>query len=179
MMPFLFSLAGLALSVASPPPYKKVHVEAFTVIGIEARTSNELEMQSKGAIAGIVARVRKEGVLRKLNNRVGNDTYALYTKYKSDRNGPYTYFLGAKVSSAGSAPRGMVVRVVPSGEYAVFTGSGSPAANVVLKLWQHIWALEDAHQIDRAYGTDFEVHHGVDENHDPAGRVDVYVGLKN
>jgi hypothetical protein len=31
--------------------------------------------------------VRKDGVLKKLSNRVGVDTYALYTNYKSDHNG--------------------------------------------------------------------------------------------
>jgi hypothetical protein len=60
----------------------------------------------------------------------------------------------------------------------MFTGAGVPAVNVVLKLWQHVWDLEAAHQIDRAYKADFEVHHGIDENRDPGGRIDLYVGLK-
>ena len=172
----LTSLVFLALLFMAP--YHTAHVDSFTVIGIEGRTSNELELQSKGTIAGIVARVRKEGVLRKLPSRIGSDTYALYTNYKSDYHGPYTYFLGAKVAPGAKVPRGMVKREVATGEYAMFTGAGVPAINVVLKLWQHIWSLEDSHQITRAYQTDFEVHHGIDENKDPGGRVDVYVGLK-
>ncbi len=174
----LLAMSTLFLLKADQTALQPTRVEGFYVAGIEARTSNELEMRSKGKIAEIIARVKKEGVLRKLSNRVGSDTYALYTNYKSDHNGPYTYFLGAKVSSAGSVPRSLVLRKVPPGNYAMFTGSGVPAANVVLKLWQHVWSLEAAHQIDRAYKTDFEVHHGIDENHDPGGRVDLYVGLK-
>ncbi len=170
-------LAGLGLW-AEQSAFQQAHVDNFYVVGIEARTSNELEMRSKGKIAEIVARVRKEGLLKKITSRVGPNTYALYTNYKSDRNGPYTYFLGAKVSSTNKVPRGMVLRKVPAGTYAVFTGSGAPAANVVLKLWQHVWALESARQIERAYKTDFEIHHGIDENNDPGGRVDLYVGLK-
>jgi predicted transcriptional regulator YdeE len=175
---FLLGLSTLLVLKADQSALHQTRIGGFYVAGIEARTSNELEMQSKGKIAEIVARVRKDGVLKKLSNRVGVDTYALYTNYKSDHNGPYTYFLGAKVSSAANVPGGMVLRKVPFGTYAMFTGSGVPAANVVLKLWQHVWELEATHQIDRAYKTDFEVHHGVDENRDPGGRIDLYVGLK-
>jgi hypothetical protein len=44
--------------------------------------------------------------------------------------------------------------------------------------WAHVWNLGASHQIGRAYKTNFEVHHGVDENRDPDGRIDLYVGLK-
>ena len=156
-----------------------VHVNSFYVVGIEASTSNALEMKSQGKIAEVIERVRNENLLNKVSDRVGKDTYALYTDYESDRDGPYTYFLGAKVASAGQVPVGMVQHDVPAGDYAVFTGSGAPAAKVVLGLWQQIWDLETAGKIKRAYQTDFEVHHGIDENDDPDGRVDLYVGLKN
>jgi predicted transcriptional regulator YdeE len=175
---FLVACCSLLLLKADQSALHQTHVRDFYVAGVEVRTSNELEMRSKGKIAELVARVRKERVLKKLSNRVGIDTYALYTNYKSDHNGPYTYFLGAKVSSAGSVPASMVLRKVPAGRYAMFSGAGVPAVNVVLKLWQHVWDLEAAHQVDRAYKTDFEVHHGVDENRDPGGRIDLYVGLK-
>ncbi|HEX4165636.1 MAG TPA: GyrI-like domain-containing protein [Bryobacteraceae bacterium] len=183
MKPALVNILAISMSLPSLclllNAQNTRQVDAFTVVGIERRTSNERELQSKGAIAEVIAHVRKDGVLRKLKNRAGNDTYALYLNYKSDRNGPYTYFLGAKVSSDGAIPRGMVSHRVPAGEYAFYTGAGVPAVNVVLKLWQHVWSLEDGHAIDRAYKTDFEVHHGIDENNDPGGRVDLYVGLKN
>ena len=173
------SLTGFAFSGGDDSNLKHAHVDSFPVVGIEARTSNALELKSKGKIAEVMARVRKENLLKKISNRVGRDTYALYTNYKSDRNGPYTYFLGAKVTPGGRVPGGMVLRTVAAGNYAVLTDSGAPAPNVVLGLWQHIWSLESAGQIHRAYRTDFEVHHGIDENYDPNGRVDLYVGLKN
>ncbi len=177
LIPLLLLTALCALN-ADEPGFRKEHVTGFYVVGLEARTSNELEMRSKGKIGELVARVQKDGLLKKLGNRVGSNTYALYTNYQSDRNGAYTYFFGAKVSSSGSVPRGMVSRQVPSGDYATVTGAGAPAVNVILKLWHRIWDLEDAHRIDRAYKTDFEVHHGIDENNDPGGRVDVFVGVK-
>ena len=174
----LMLLSALCALNADETGFRKEHVTGFYVAGIEARTSNELEMRSKGKIGEIVARVKRDGLLKKLRNRIGSDTYAVYTNYQTDRNGAYTYFLGAKVSSSQSIPRGMVSRRVPSGEYATVTGAGVPAVNVVLKLWHRIWDLEDSHQINRAYKTDFEVHHGIDENNDPGGRVDLYVGVK-
>jgi predicted transcriptional regulator YdeE len=172
----LVSLIGLKGEDMS---FERAKVESFHVVGIEARTSNELEMQGKGKIGETIARVRKDGVLKNLPNRVGSETYALYTEYESDRNGPYTYFLGAKVSSDKDVPTGMVLRHVPAGDYALVTGSGSPPASVAIRLWQEIWSLETSKQIERAYKTDFEVHHGVDENNDPGGKIDLYVGLKH
>jgi predicted transcriptional regulator YdeE len=159
--------------------FERTRVESFYVVGLEARTSNELEMQGKGKIGDTIAHVRKDGVLKHLANRVGSETYALYTEYHSDRNGPYTYFLGVKVSSHKDVPTGMVLREVPAGEYAFVTGSGSPPASVAIRLWQEIWSLETSKQIDRAYKTDFEVHQGMDENNDPGGKIDLYVGLKH
>jgi predicted transcriptional regulator YdeE len=178
-------LIGLLVSVSlialkgEDVSFERTKVESFYLAGIEARTSNELEMQGKGKIGETIARVRKDGVLKKLQNRVGSETYALYTQYESDRNGPYTYFLGAKVSSDKDIPTGMVLRHVPAGEYALVTGSGSPPASVAIRLWQEIWSFETSKRIDRAYKTDFEVHHGIDENNDPGSKIDLYVGLKH
>jgi predicted transcriptional regulator YdeE len=175
----IFFVCAMLMANTADTRIQKVHLDAIDLIGFEARTSNEKEMQSKGKIGEIVARVRKGAPLQKLSNRLDSNTYALYTDYKSDRNGEYTYFLGAKVGSVANIPRGMVHRKLDAGEYAMFTDSGNPAVNVVLKLWQKVWGLEDSGELKRAYRTDMEIHHGVDESNDPGGKIDLYVGLKD
>jgi len=119
----------------------------------------------------------KEGILAKIPNKVDSAVVAVYTDYASDKDGEYTYLLGAKVKSNRDVPEGMVARV-PAGRYAVFTSEKGPAAQVVVEAWQRIWAVpKSAPGGNRAYKADFEVY---DERAaDPQNvQVDVYVGIK-
>src|ERR1700761_2438916 len=99
----------------------KLHVDSFTVVGIEARTSNAREMAGEQVIGKMWARMRDEHLLDQIQHRVDSRVVALYTDYESDKDGAYTYVLGAKVSSDKDIPRGMVARKIPSGNYAMFT----------------------------------------------------------
>ena len=101
---------------------------------------------------------------------MGSDILVLYTDYESNKDGAYTYVLGAKVSSANELPPGFTSHKVPAGSYAEFRGGGTPAPKIVLELWQKVWALEDAKELNRAYKTDFEVHTAS------GGTVELYIG---
>lgn len=177
---FAAAVLGLAaLAGGDEMNMAKLHVDSFSVVGIEARTTNAREMAGEGAIANLWTRLRGENLLNEIPNRVDSRVVAVYTDYASDKDGPYTYLLGAKVSSAKDIPPGMVSRKVESGTYAMFTAQGGPPAQMVVDLWKRIWSLEKPQQIRRAYKTDFEVHYqGLAE--DPANaHVDVYVGLQD
>ncbi len=175
----LSALAALAPVAAEEMNLVNLHVDAFTVVGITARTSNAEEMAGGGAIGKLWARMRDEDLLNRIPNRLDSRVVVLYTDYESDKDGPYTYVLGAKVSSAKDVPAGMMSYTVPSGTYAMFTAQGGPAAQTVVTLWKRIWSLEKPGPLHRAYKTDFEVHYqGLSE--DPAAaHVDVYVGVQN
>jgi len=157
----------------------QLHVDSFKVVGIEARTSNAQEMTADGVIGRMWARVRAENLLNRIPNRVDSRVVAVYADYESDKDGPYTYLLGAKVSSTKDVPPGMVARTVPSGTYAMFTAQGDPAPQMTVNLWKRIWSLEKPGPLHRAYKTDFEVHYeGLSEN--PAdAHVDIYVGIRD
>ena len=158
---------------------KKVHQDGFSVVGIEVRTSNAKEMTGEGAIPKQWQKFFQDGIQQKIHDKVDGTTYAVYTDYASDRNGEYSFVIGVKVNPGVMVPAGVVLKEIPSGEYAVITSDEGPVGNVVPAAWQQIWSLEDKHQLEgaRAYGADFEVYD--QRAADPRNsQVDVYVGVK-
>jgi predicted transcriptional regulator YdeE len=140
-------------------------VEEFQVTGMEARTSNAIEMTGEGAIPRLWGRVMPP---------VGGPIIALYTEYESDEHGAYTFVLGGK---RGSTSDGVALKTVPAGRYAVFTSEPGPVEKVVIETWQRIWSELPSSSGLRSYIADFEVY---DERAaDPANAVvDIYVGVK-
>ena len=167
-----------ALSLVGEVNMTKLHVDSFTVMGIEARTSNAREMSGEGQIGKLWARLQSEDFLSRIPDRADSRVVALYTDYETDKDGPYTYVLGAKVSSTKDIPPGMVARKVDSGTYATFSAQGRPPAQMVVDLWKQIWSLEKPDQIHRAYKTDFEVYDGGPSDDASKAQVSIYVGLK-
>lgn len=156
----------------------KLHVEPFTVVGIEARTANARETTTEAVIPKMWARFRNDNLPALIPKRVDSNIVALYTDYESDKDGPYTYLLSAKVSSAKDIPPGMVSKTIARGTYAMFTAKGGPPPQMIVDLWKRIWALEKPGTIHRAYKTDFEVYYGAFAEDPPNAHVDVYVGLE-
>ena len=153
-------------------------IEGFTVIGISARTSNARETTPEGVIGKQWGRLFQESLLAKIPNKTDSGIIAVYTDYASDKNGEYTFVLGAKVKSETAAPAGMVSVKIPEGKYALFTSEKGPAAKVVPQIWQRINGLpKSAPGGDRVYKADFEVYdqRALDPQN---AQVDVYVGIK-
>jgi predicted transcriptional regulator YdeE len=174
---FLFVSATVLLGTAMPP--KIFEQKEFSLIGIEARTNNAKEMANDGVIPRQWAKFFADGILAKIPNKSDPTIYAVYTDYASDRNGEYTFFIGAKVSQTSAIPTGMVAKTVPAGKYAVVSSAKGPVQVVVPQAWQQIWALEDNAQLGgaRSYKADFEIYD--QRSRDPqASQVDIYVGLK-
>lgn len=157
---------------------KVVERDAFTVVGIAARTSNAREMTPNGIIGKQWGRLMKEGLLAQIPNKADHNIVAVYTDYASDHNGEYAFVLGARVTSDGAVPAGMVTKKIPPGKFAVFTSEKGAAAKVVPEIWMKINSLpRSAVGGDRTYRADYEIY---DERAaDPANaQVDVYVGIK-
>src|SRR6476469_6982824 len=85
----------------------KMHVEPFLVLGIEARTSNAREMGGHGAIGALWGRLMNDNFLAHIPHRVDNHVIAVYTNYESDKDGEYSYLLGARVNSIEKVPEEM------------------------------------------------------------------------
>jgi predicted transcriptional regulator YdeE len=149
----------------------------FLISGIEARTTNANEGTADGVIPRQWQRFFQEDILSKIPGRIGTNIYALYTDYASDRNGEYSFVIGAMVKEGTSAPAGLVAKRVVGGQFAVFTSDQGPLPKVVPGAWQKLWKLEDEGNLKRAYKTDFEIYDQRAQDPQNA-QVDIYIGLK-
>jgi predicted transcriptional regulator YdeE len=179
----LISLSVLVLSavvlLGSAMQPKILEVKEFSVIGIEARTNNAKEMTDGGVIPKQWNRFFAEGILDRIPNKADPTIYALYTDYASNRNGDYSFMIGAKVDDTAVIPPGMVAKKVLAGKYAVVTSTRGPVQKVVPQAWQEVWSLEDKSQLGgaRAYRTDFEVYD--QRSRDPQdSQIDIFIGIK-
>ena len=176
--------AGLAWAQLVVPPKesamnpKVVEEAGFTVVGIEASTSNAKEMSPNGVIPKQWARFQRENLTAQIPNKADSSVLAVYSDYVSDKDGEYNFLIGARVTSAKDIPAGMVGKKVPAGRYAIFTSNRGPVAKVVVAAWQQIWAVpKSSPGGDRAYRTDYEVYDERAANPEDA-QVDVHIGIK-
>jgi predicted transcriptional regulator YdeE len=155
-----------------------VQQEGFTVVGIAVRTSNAEQMTDARPIGKQWERFFKEGVLAAIPNKADGNILALYTEYASDKDGEYTYVLGARVTIVESVPDGMVAKNIPAGRYAVFTSERGPVQKVIVEMWRRVWATPKSELGgDRTYKADFEVYDQRARN--PADSVvDLYVAVR-
>lgn len=152
--------------------------EAFTVVGITARTNNAREASADAVIGKQWTKYFSEGVAGKIPNRADQNFVAVYTDYASDVNGDYTFLIGARVTTAESLPEGLVAKTVPAGRYAVFTSARGQVKQVVVETWKRVWATPKRELGgDRAYKTDFEFYDQRAQN--PADAVmEIHIGIK-
>jgi len=174
----LISLSAMLIAAESSAP-KVVHQNAFSVAGIEVRTSNAKEMTSDGVIGKQWQKIFQEGVLEKIPNKLGSNIYAVYSDYASDYNGEYSLTIGAKVADGSPVPAGLVLKTIPAGNYAVVTSDKGPVVKVVTAAWQRVLGLEQKKALGgtRAYKADFELYDQRAANPQDS-QVDIYLGLK-
>lgn len=152
-------VTGGFVSGQAHPAAKTVTVDAFDVIGIKCRTNNANEAAGKGCIGRQWEHLMGGGLLQKIPSRSDNNIVAVYTDYASDKDGDYTYILGAKVKPGTPAPSGMVKTTIKAGHFAIFTSDKGPVQQVVPTNWKRIWELPKSQPGgDRLYQSDFELY---------------------
>jgi predicted transcriptional regulator YdeE len=157
---------------------RAVEQEGFAMVGIAVRTSNAEQMTPERPIGKQWERLFKEGVLAAIPNRADANIVALYTEYASDKDGEYTYVLGARVTKVDSVPAGMVAKNVPAGRYAVFTSERGAVQKVVVEMWQRVWSTpKSSLGGDRTYKSDYELYDQRAQNPVDAV-VDLYVAVR-
>ncbi len=157
---------------------KIVEQPEFIVAGIAARTSNAKEMTADGMIGKQWARLMQEDVLSKIPNKADASIVAVYTDYASDKDGEYTYLLGARVTSDAGLPAGVVAKKIPAGKFAVFTTEKGPGPKVVPETWMHINSLPKSDVGgERVYRADYEIYD--QRAKDPQNlQADIHVGIR-
>ena len=155
-----------------------VEQPGFTVAGIAVRTGNAAEMTPNGSIGKQWARLMQDNILAKIPGRADASIVAVYTDYASDKDGEYTFLLGARVTAETPLPPGIVAKKIPGGRFAVFTTAKGPGPKVVPETWMHINSLPKSFPGgDRVYRADYEIY---DERApDPENvQADIYVGIR-
>jgi predicted transcriptional regulator YdeE len=136
-------------------------MEAFTVMGREARTSNAREMSGQGDIGQLWSKVKPDF----------GTPVAVYSDYASDKNGEYSYLLGYEIGHNETLPLQYSKRTTAEGDYACLKSDGPVTPQLVQDLWRQVWDLEASGQLARAYRTDFEIYKG--------NGIELYIGVKS
>lgn len=153
--------------------YEEVTLDAFTVVGISVRTTNQ-DHKSQGDIAKLWESFFLNGIVQTIPNKVSDDIYCIYTDYESDYTGEYTTLIGYKVSGLEGIPtnKNLIIKDFPACKYYKYISEGElPYA--VGKTWAHIWQSD----IDRAYVADFDIY--GEEAKDPKNaKITTYLSIK-
>ncbi len=150
----------------------KTNIEAFTVIGIAVRTTNE-NGQSAKDIGALWDEFISESILEKIPNKIDNTIYSIYTEYEGDYTQPYTTILGCKVKSTDIIPDGMVATTIQGGNYTKFIAKGDLTKGAVYEEWSKIWHTD----LDRLYTADFEIYGEKAQNLTNA-EVEILIAIK-
>jgi predicted transcriptional regulator YdeE len=158
----------------------RIQLPSMIIVGLYARTRNAAEMDPGQAQIGMTAqRYFQEQWAEKIPHRkTPGTTYAVYTEYESDVQGPYTYVIGEEVTEAVYLPEKLKAFTNPAQTYIKFTTQPGPMPQVVIDAWQEIWQMTEIELGGpRGYRADFELYDA--RACDPQKTiVDLYIGVK-
>ncbi|OOV40356.1 AraC family transcriptional regulator [Leptospira kirschneri serovar Pomona] len=118
------------------------------LIGIGTRTKNENEMGSNGNIPKLWEKFFGE-VLPKLKI---TDKF-IYAVYKDYENGEYSFFIGVPSDEINI----FETVQLPEGKFLELTSSKGKSPNIIIELWQVVWANSDIKR-RRAFEIDYEIY---------------------
>lgn len=147
--------------------------EPFLVIGVATRTTNAEEGDPATArLPALWERAFRDPYLTDRRERYGADLVAVLTDYESDHSGAYTQVVGvraAALTDPDDLPEGLVAVGVPARVRRHVPAPG-PMPAALIAAWQGIWRQAAAGEIERGYGTDYEVH--------TAAGADIYLSTR-
>ncbi len=151
---------------------EKEFINELNIVGVSVRTTNENGEAAKD-IPALWQRFFAENISGKVENKLNETVYAVYTEYEKDHTKPYTTIVGYAVENVNAVPEGLVAKSIAGQNYTKFTAKGKLDGGAVYNVWLKIW---DA-PIHRAYTTDFEVYHDKSSNPQDA-EVAIFVAVK-
>jgi predicted transcriptional regulator YdeE len=147
-------------------------INEFKIIGISIRTTNK-DNQSAIDIGKLWGQFYADNLMEKIQNKLSDDVYSIYTDYKSDFTDEYTTIIGLRVSSLDIVPKGLVGRQFPSGTFQKFIAKG-PMPQAVVDTWMEIWKQDK--ELKRKYSYDFEVYGGKSQN-GAESEVEIFIAV--
>ncbi len=148
-------------------------IESFKIIGISIETTNQNGKAAED-LGNLWGRFFAENVAGKIQNKISDEIYSIYTDYESDFTGNYLAILGFKVSSLDNIPDGLIGREFESDSFAKFIAKGE-MPNAVVETWKEIWSKDAS--LNRKYTYDFEVY-GEKSQNGIDSEVEIYIATK-
>jgi predicted transcriptional regulator YdeE len=147
-------------------------IEAFNIIGISVRTTNE-NGQAAQDIPALWNKFNTEGIAEKIPAKLDDSIYSIYTEYEKDHTRPYTTILGCKVENLDHIPQGMVGKTFQTATYAKCVAKGNLLQGIVYNEWVNIWNSD----LDRTFIADFEIYDEKAKDVENA-QVGIFIGIK-
>lgn len=137
-----------------------ITIDSFKIIGISIRTTNKENKATKD-IGNLWGKFYSENIIAKIQNRISDDIFSVYTDYKNNFQDEYTIIIGVLVPNLDNIPEGMIGREFPTDNFKEFDVNGSlPGA--LIDTWREIWHLDN--ELQRKYSYDFELYKKVNPN---------------
>lgn len=143
----------------------------FEIIGIAIRTTNQNGKAEKD-IEALWKQFYAEDSLSKIEGKISEDLYCVYTDYETDHAGPFTTILGYRMMPGTLPPSGYVRKIILKSTYQVFITQG-PLPASVQQTWMDIWKAD----IKRRYTSDFDVY-GSQSNNPENAVVRTFVSIE-
>ncbi|WP_316842152.1 GyrI-like domain-containing protein [Pedobacter gandavensis] len=151
---------------------ENVTLAPFFVVGISVRTSND-PGKAIIDIPELWARFSTENIAAKLDHKLGDEVYCIYTDYEGDYTQPYTTVIGFTVQNLDQIPEGMRGVAIEAGPYEKYALKGNMNEGLVYNAWLDIWKSGAS----RTYTTDFEVY-GEKAQNPEAAEVDIFIAVR-
>ena len=147
---------------------KIVNREAFTVVGIKYRGTNE-QNEIPQVWQALMPRVPE------IKNITKPDVAYGISGNLDQASGEFDYVAGYEVSAVEDIPEGMVRWEIPAGAYAVFSTT-LPAIGETFTHAYKTWLPQSGHQATG--GPDFELYDRHFDPQNPNSTFDLYIPLK-
>ena len=134
------------------------------IVGIELRTSNNEAMET---IPPFWGKFFAEGIQEKINGKVSNDVYAVYTNFENEginNEGVYSMFIGVEVENFDDVPEGLVTTTIKKQNRLVFQVEDGKPENVGA-TWHKIWG----EVAEKTFIAEYEHYH--------KNGIDIYIGI--
>lgn len=151
---------------------KIFQINPFYIAGISIRTTNK-NGQAGSDLTSLWSRFYEESIPMKVSNPIGEEVYAVYTKYSSDYQGDYTAFIGLKIRDEEDVPKGLERIQIGGGKYREYILKGEPSKSIP-EAWRRIW--ENDNNLKRRYTSDFEVY-GEKSGNGPLSEIKIYLAV--
>jgi predicted transcriptional regulator YdeE len=152
-----------------------VEISAMQVVGLSAKTTNEIEATKDGRIVKLHQLFEQNEVSGKINAD-DDRLLAVYSDYEDAEKGEYRYLVG-HVTDHEIADLNQIW--IPAGKYLRFSSQRGFLSEILPQAWQTIWRLSEEDGLlgyKRSYTIDFEFHNYQDRQSMDT-QVDIYLSV--